>query len=318
MSTPGSDPSTSFTGATPASRSRLRVDDWEKPTNGTSGPRWLDSFAFFDLDSSCWRTSQGTLLSASEPSPPIWPRWGMTSAGDAFALPRPAHRTAETDSSLLPSPQAMESTPTDEYVERMRDGNIQADQRLYLDGAKWHAQRTLSRIAPTLLPTPMSHDRHGAKTREKLDELAATRAKGAPRNLNEVAKHELLPTPGAWLGRRPENSISDPERAASRQHTEGRRGDRSFELPDALALLPTPAARDGKGPMSRTSARSDNGRPRTLAEAGLPSISELLPEGSPTGVYTPRRSPGGRQSPESPHPDQLTIEDALPPSSSSG
>jgi hypothetical protein len=48
---------------------------------------------------------------------------------------------------------------------------------------------------------------------------------------------QLLPTPGAWLGRRPENSYADPERAASRAHTTGRRGDRSVELPDVLALL---------------------------------------------------------------------------------
>jgi hypothetical protein len=47
---------------------------------------------------------------------------------------------------------------------------------------------------------------------------------------------ELLPSPGAWLGRRPENSMSDPERARSRQH-EGKRGKRSLELPDAIASI---------------------------------------------------------------------------------
>lgn len=55
---------------------------------------------------------------------------------------------------LLPTPNGYESTPTDEYVEEMREAGIQPDERLYLPGRKWHAQRTLSRIAPALLPTP--------------------------------------------------------------------------------------------------------------------------------------------------------------------
>jgi hypothetical protein len=59
---------------------------------------------------------------------------------------------------LLPSPQARESTPQEEYVEEMLEAGISPHARLYLPGRKWHSQRTLSRIAPTLLPTPTAGD----------------------------------------------------------------------------------------------------------------------------------------------------------------
>lgn len=61
-----------------------------------------------------------------------------------------------------------------------------------------------------------------------------TRDKPVPNLAAQV--EEMLPTPGAWLGRRPENSMPDPERAASRRH-DGPKGKRSFELPDAIAEI---------------------------------------------------------------------------------
>ena len=90
--------------------------------------------------------------------------------------------------------------------------------------------------------------------------------------------------------------MADPERAASREHTEGRRGDRSLELPDALALLPTPAARDAKGPHMRD------------REGGL-SLGSAV-EDVQSGAATPPPSSGGSSSPASPLPGQLTLEGA--------
>jgi hypothetical protein len=153
--------------------------------------------------------------------------------------------TAETDGSsspdfLLPTPSAQESTPTGEFLEEFRT-HLDPDDplhRLWLPGRKWMTQRTLSRTVPALLP------------------------KG---------EEDLLPTPGAWLGRRPENSMADPERAASREH-EGTRGKRSVELPDAIAaevrLLPTPVVSDSRG---LTDGETRDGGP------SLREVDRLLP-----------------------------------------
>jgi hypothetical protein len=52
----------------------------------------------------------------------------------------------------------MESTPREEYVEEMLEVGVDPHARLYLPGRRWHSQRTLSRIAPVLLPTPTAGD----------------------------------------------------------------------------------------------------------------------------------------------------------------
>lgn len=53
---------------------------------------------------------------------------------------------------LLPTPSGFESDPTEEYVEEMREA-FDPQARMYLPGRKYHAQRTLRRVA-ALLPTP--------------------------------------------------------------------------------------------------------------------------------------------------------------------
>ncbi len=73
----------------------------------------------------------------------------------------------------------------------------------------------------------------------------------------------ILPTPGAWLGRREVNSnVDDPVRAESKRH-QGDRGRRSVELPEALApLLPTPRTPSGRSsivtPRHRTNGAGPN------------------------------------------------------------
>lgn len=87
------------------------------------------------------------------------------------------------------------------------------------------------------LPTPAARDHKGGDLESR---------EGGMSLPEEV--HRMLPTPGAWLGRRPENSQADPERAESKRHG-GTRGKRSTELPDVLASLG-----------DHTSQRSDDGR----------------------------------------------------------
>ncbi len=229
----------------------------------SSGTRWREPFAFFDREQSSWRTCQASLL-PSESSSPTWPRQGMWDAGYAFEHPTSARPTEESaSSSLLPTPSAQESTPTDSFVEESRQAGILPGERLYLPGRKWHAQRTLSRIAPALLPTP-----------------------------------------SAWLGRRPENAKADPERAASRAH-EGVQGQRSFELTDALALLPTPTSADAGNARNKTSGRQPGSRHHHTGTT-LPDV--FFEE--PTSEHTEKPWRGGPASSGESHPGQLTIEDA--------
>ena len=110
--------------------------------------------------------SQGTLLSDLTGSSLILPEWGWMHDGELFEPSTPGRPTSEHDSSLLlPTPSADESTPADEYIKEMKEADIRPDERLYLPGRKWHSQRTLSRIAPSLLPTPTARDSTNAANR---------------------------------------------------------------------------------------------------------------------------------------------------------
>lgn len=168
----------------------------------------------------------------------------MTRSGLAYEVQTLALPTDATDGSasrfLLPSPSASESTPTEDFVEEVRENLDDPHKRLYLPGRKHHSQRTLSRIAPALLPTP-----------------------------------------SAWLGRRPENAMADPERAKSREN-EGERGKRSVELPDAIAaevrLLPTPDTGESISGHGRRGGSPGNGK---QSGRSLDKTVELLP--TPTG-----------------------------------
>jgi hypothetical protein len=298
--------------------------------SGLSSP---EPFAFFDPASSSWRTSQGSLLPDSDSSWPTWPKRGTTRRGLAYEQPTSVPLTAANASSsllptplagdvmggrttkgaarqgenglrltvraLLPTPSAYESTPTDEFTGEVRENLTDPHKRLYLPGRKWHAQRTLSRIAPALLPTPSANDHTGAEkeTREARRGAGST---GGP-SLRDLPK--LLPTPTAQAAKHG----STPDTTANGY---------GFNLWDLPHLLPTPAATDGKG----------QDLPSRQGPPSLREASRLLPtpqaaDGDRTTVYQPRGNPtlrGACTSPPSddgsnspgPHHDQLTIEDA--------
>lgn len=72
----------------------------------TSGPTSPRQFAFYDRDSSCWRTWPAISLWGSETYSATWPKRGMTRSGAAFELPTPAHPIDGSACSLLPTPTA--------------------------------------------------------------------------------------------------------------------------------------------------------------------------------------------------------------------
>lgn len=207
-----------------------------------SGSTWREPFAWFDPDSCSWKMCQGSLLEDSGESCTTWPRQGTWDLGFAWELATSAPPTdASASSSLLPTPDGAvfnDGQSTEAYLERKRrelekgyNGNgggtsLAMTSKLLHEGIdpdEWKGQ---------LLPTPVTSDGRG---------LTDGDSREGGSSLREI--EELLPSPTAWLGRRPENAMADPERAASRQH-EGTRGKRSIELPDALAMLPTPTTQD--------------------------------------------------------------------------
>ena len=96
---------------TPASHSAPQDAATAKTILDTSGRCSLSAFAWYDPDSHCWRTSQGTLVSDLDLFSQTWPRSGMTQDGTAYQLPPSAPRTSAIAYSLSLN-AVMEWTPT--------------------------------------------------------------------------------------------------------------------------------------------------------------------------------------------------------------
>lgn len=92
----------------------------------TFGPTLPEPFAFYDHDSSSWRTSQATFLLDSIPSSLTLPKWGSMRSGALYERPTLVRPTSEPDYSLLPTPAVNDMgtayTPEewDEWTDKMR------------------------------------------------------------------------------------------------------------------------------------------------------------------------------------------------------
>jgi hypothetical protein len=102
------DPSTSIWSAedSPASLSALLAEDWPSETTDGSGPSSPDAFAYYDPDTSSWRTSQGSLFEEWATFSETWPLSGMTQSGQAYLRPPLVPRTFDGESSSWPTPRA--------------------------------------------------------------------------------------------------------------------------------------------------------------------------------------------------------------------
>jgi hypothetical protein len=226
-----------------------------------------------------WVSAQNSLLETPESRSSLvtWPRSGIAHDGAASErLTSGLPTDASESSSLLPTPSAYESTPTDEFSDEVRESLTDPHKRLYLPGRKWHAQRTLARMAGALLPTPSANDHTGSEleTRQARQEDGNT---GGP-SLRDLPK--LLPTPVVTDSYGSRRSTARTDEWTSNEgtsltdaiwETQGRETDTKGNL------LPTPSARDRKGRSAREPHRSDNGKLRSDRERPLSDIEELLP-----------------------------------------
>ena len=103
---------TLFAEDTPASLSVTPATATAQTTHGNSGHDSSTPFAYFDPDSHCWRTCQGTVVSGLDRYSQTWPRSGMTHNGTAYQRQPSAPRTSATEYSLSLHHKPLEWTPT--------------------------------------------------------------------------------------------------------------------------------------------------------------------------------------------------------------
>ena len=153
--------------ASHASRSAWQESEPGKTTSATGGRRPFESFARYDPDTSCWRTSQGSLLTLIlEPYSGTWPRQGILDSGACYRRPALEPPISAKGFGLLPTPKASDAI---RGSPNQKDGKG----RPYLTGAA------------LLWPTPTVGDAMGGRTTSK--------GKDHPTSLNMAVR--LWPTP---------------------------------------------------------------------------------------------------------------------------
>ena len=252
-----------------------------------SSPTSQTASAFYDPDSSSWRTSQGSLLSEEYPLLERLPDWATTADGALCVQATPEHLTAVRDGS------ASLATPT-AWLGRRPSQAIG-------DAARWHDPERSNEISDqmaALLPTPTSQAaKHGA--------TPDIHANGFGSNLWDLP--HLLPTPvvnDMGRGKTPEEWDSWTDEMKGR-HGNGNGHGASLAI-EAARLLPTPRAQNAEPRNMKPWIRPLD-QPQNLenAIARLPGLATRLP------------SNDGNESSDDPHPT-LPIAEDCDPSLSSG
>lgn len=216
----------------------------------TSGPSLPTPLAFYDPDSSSWRTSQDTFPWVPSPSLVTLPASGMTLAGRLYELPMsgPATAAPDSSSSLLPTPVVTDGAGARNATSGRKEGS------------RHHSGTTLSDFA-MLLPTPSAADGLGGHERRGGDRGDELLLAGLVKDVT------LLPTPAAWDGDR------GPDYARMGREDSG--GD---DLVTSMArLLPTPTRRDHKGHNQRHDETCLTGALTAPPSPGTPPPSDELP-----------------------------------------
>jgi len=189
----------------------------------TCGHTCSERFAVYDLDSCCWRTSQGTFPWASDEFSQTWPRAGTWDRGAAYERPTSAPRTDASGCSSLPTPTARDGKAGMDYRDRSNGPDLlgallptpiahddgkspeaHLAMRARLNGGERRTITSLSVLAQAgwdqpLLPTPEANDASGGRvSREK----GGTRPSGAKRAipLATALHHSALTSPPSTAG----------------------------------------------------------------------------------------------------------------------
>lgn len=233
----------------------------------TCGPTSCAPFAKWDRDLSCWKTSEATSLWALTLSSLTLPQWGGLHDGELCEHPTPGLATSGHDSSSLPTPAAIAGA-SDLNFQVSGDGRTKPNKLGWAIGE--------------MLPTPRTTDSHGPGLHDQGGQDLRTVVSLLPTPaVNDMGEGKTLEWWDDWAPRQ--------KSADGRPAPHGR----SLAI-EAQRMLPTPAARDAKGPHM---AERNGGLclARTIGET------------------TPRQSTDGKPSSDAEHPDQLSLDElALP------
>lgn len=124
-----------------------------------SGEKCCESFAYFDPDTSSWKTLQGSFLAGLDEFSETWPRAGTTRSGTAFRRQPLAPITSVIGYSLWPTPTASDR-PCEGSVRLLRARVLAGDMEeseaeAILGKSVWEGQ---GKIMP-YFPTPRADGR---------------------------------------------------------------------------------------------------------------------------------------------------------------
>ena len=153
----------------------------------TSGPKFCEPFAHYDLDSSCWRTSEATFPWGSDEFSETWPKRGSMRNGVCYERQMSAPPTDVPGCSLLPTPTASQPGGSGERQMARKSERI---------GPRYTI--TDLRMVVELLPTPTAADAKGSRN------STAARRPDSTGHLGDTltdAAWKLPPTPTARDGK---------------------------------------------------------------------------------------------------------------------
>jgi len=103
----------------PTNPSPLPERDEAMRMNAICGLQPSSAFAWYDQDTSCWRTFQVSLLTNTcDEFTATWPKAGIQRLGVAYLRRKWEHPIRESDGSLLPTPTASSATTHDTDCQR--------------------------------------------------------------------------------------------------------------------------------------------------------------------------------------------------------
>lgn len=174
---------TSYAAGSHASLSRTPADDSPRTMPDGSGPSSLGSFAYYDHDSSSWRTLQGSLLEEWATFSENWPRAGTTRSGIASRRQPSVPLTSVTESLSLPTPTA---TPYGSNQSPSPGAAVRPSLQTMAKREMWH--------------TPTASDKDGRPRWDHRASPGYVRAKPVPNLMAQVLEGRI-PTPTARDGR---------------------------------------------------------------------------------------------------------------------
>lgn len=183
--------------ASRASHSALLENEQAPTTNETCGPTPSGSFAKWDPDTACWRTSQGCLFTNTlEPYSETWPRAGIACGGTVSRLRPLVPLIGETGSGLWPTPRAHERcqhNSRDNYVALSQAVRLWPTPSVCGNYNRKGASSTSGDGLATMVkmwPTPRTTDgTHGGRVTPRKSKEGG--------NLIEAVSKAMFPTPSA-------------------------------------------------------------------------------------------------------------------------